>query len=391
MDWKDSNCSFQIQSRKTGLFTRLPNICLIILTTEGTACYAHLIELNCCCCFRSTEALFPWSHKNGKNYPSATIFCHSVVYRSACGLEEDGLCFCVKNDLLPNAHGYADDHQIYLSFTPANQTSQEEALHVTQNCVNDVRKWMLVNKLKINDSKTEFLIIGSKHQLSKITIDSIKIGDSEIKPVASVKNLGVLIDNNLSMESHITKTCSIAFYHIYNIKHIRKYLTRDLTEKIVHALITSKLDYCNSLLFGLLNYQLQKLQRVQNAAARIIAGTRKYDRITPVLRELHWLPVKERIDFKVLLLTFKALNNMAPAYLKGMLRFQTSDRYKLRSEKSGALIVPRTKFTSRGDRAFCTAAPKLWNKLPVEIRRSQSVHAFKTRLKTHLFDNYFNI
>ena len=90
-------------------------------------------------------------------------------------------------------------------------------------------------------------------------------------------------------------------------------------------------------------------------------------------------------------LTFKALNNMAPAYLRDMLRLQTSDRYKLRSDKIVTLIVPRTKFTSRGDRAFCTAAPRLWNKLPVEIRRSQSVHTFKTRLKTHLFDNYYNI
>ena len=110
-----------------------------------------------------------------------------------------------------------------------------------QNFVNDVRKWMLVNKLNINDSKTEFLIIGSKHQLNKITIDSIKIGDSDIKPVTSVKNLGLLIDNNLSMENHSTKTCSAAFDHIYNIKRIRKYLNQNLTEKIVHALITSKL------------------------------------------------------------------------------------------------------------------------------------------------------
>ena len=193
------------------------------------------------------------------------------------------------------------------------------------------------------------------------------------------------------MESHITKTYSAAFYHIYNIKHIRKYFNRNLTEKTVHAPITSKLDYCNSLLFGLSNSQLQKLQRVQNAAARILTGTRKYDHITPVLRELHWLPVKERIDFKILLLTFKALNNMAPAYLKDTLRLQTIDRYKLRSEKSMALIVPKTKLTSRGDRAFCTAAPRLWNKLPIEIRRSQNVYAFKTRLKTHLIDSYFNI
>ena len=162
--------------------------------------------------------------------------------------------------------------------------SQKEALHVAQNCVDDIRKWMLVNKLKISDS--------------------IRIRDSEIKTVTSVKNLGVLIDNNLSMENHITKTCSAAFYHIYNINHMRKYLNRSHTEKIVHALITSKLDYCNSLLFGLSNSQLQKLQRVQNAAARIITGTGKYDHIAPIVRELHWLPIKERINFKILYLTF---------------------------------------------------------------------------------------
>ena len=123
-----------------------------------------------------------------------------------------------------------------------------------QNCVNDVRKWMLMNKLKINDSKTEFLIIGSKHQLNKITIDSIRIRDSEIKSIASAKNLGVVIDNNMSMGNHITRTCSAAFYQIYNMKHIRKYLSRNLTEKIEHALITSTLDYCNSLPFGLPNF-----------------------------------------------------------------------------------------------------------------------------------------
>ena len=180
------------------------------------------------------------------------------------------------------------------------------------------------------------------------------------------------------MENHITKTCSAAFYHIYNIKRIRKYLNSSHTEKIVHAPITNRLDYCNSLLFGLSSSQLQRLQRVQNAAAWSITGTVKYDHITPILRELHWLPIKERINFRILLLTFKALNNMAPAYLKDMLRLQTNDRYKWRSEKPLTLIVPKTIFTSHGYRAFSTAAPRLWNNLPVEIRRYHSVHTFKT-------------
>ena len=138
------------------------------------------------------------------------------------------------------------------------------------------------------------------------------------------------------------------------------------------GIVAPHFSYCCSV-WGCCNeIKLNSPQNIQNRAAS-------------------WLPVIERIDFKILLLTFKALNNMAPAYLKDISRFQTSDRYKLRSEKSVTLMVPRTKFTSRGDRAFCTAAPKLWNKLPVEIRRSLNVHAFKTRLKTPLFDNYFNI
>ena len=133
-------------------------------------------------------------------------------------------------------------------------------------------------------------------------------------------------------------TYSAEFYHIYDIKTVRKHLNQNPTEKIMHALITSKLDYCNSPQFGLPNSQLQKLQRVQNAAARIITGNRKYDHITPVLRELHWLPVKERIDFKILLLTFKALNNMAPAYLKDMWRLQTQNRDKGRRRTPRRLL-----------------------------------------------------
>ena len=105
------------------------------------------------------------------------------------------------------------------------------------------------------------------------------------------------------------ETCSTDFYHIRNIRHIRKYLDVKSTETMVHAFITNKLDYCNSLLNGLPDCQIQKLQRVQNAAARIITGIKKYDHITPALKELHWLPVQQRIEFKILLPTYKALNN----------------------------------------------------------------------------------
>ena len=171
-------------------------------------------------------------------------------------------------------------------------------------------------RAKIRDGKTEFLLIGSKKQLNKVTIDSVRMVESEIQPATSAKNLGDVIDSILSMEKHITKTCNAAFYHIYNIRQIRKYLNQESTERMVHAFITSKLDYCNSLMYDLPNSRIQKLQRVQNAAAKTISGARKYDYVTPLLRELHWLPVKEKIELKISLLTFKALNDMARVYVK---------------------------------------------------------------------------
>ena len=128
--------------------------------------------------------------------------------------------------------------------------------------------------------------------------------------LASARNLGTWFDTHLDMGTHITKTCSSAFYYLYNIRHIRKYLSRESTEKLVHAFISSRLDYCNSLLYGIPEYQTRKLQRVMNASARLIYRAHKFCHITPLLAELHWLPVCSRIHYKILLITFKILHGL---------------------------------------------------------------------------------
>ena len=138
-------------------------------------------------------------------------------------------------------------------------------------------------------------MIGTKPQLAKVQLNDISIGQCEITPTSSVRNLGVWFDSTLSMNSHINKTCSLAFYYLYNIRKIRKYLCRETTEKLIHAFVSSRIDYCNSLLFGLPAYQIHKIQKVQNAAARLIYNESKYRRITPLLYNLHWLPVTFRI------------------------------------------------------------------------------------------------
>ena len=189
------------------------------------------------------------------------------------------------------------------------------------------------------------------------------------------------------MNSHVNNTCSNAFYYLYNIRRIRKYLSRRSTETLIHAFVSSRVDYCNSLLYGSPAYQLKKVQRVQNAAARLILLESKYCYVRPLVYNLHWLSVKLRIDFKILLLTYKAINGLAPFYLHQLISLKEACKYKLRSDCDGLLLNP-VKFktlTTLGDRSFAAAAPQLWNSLPYSIRSSPSVASFKKTLKTFLF------
>ena len=146
----------------------------------------------------------------------------------------------------------------------------------------------------------------------------------------------------------------------------------------------SKLDNCNSLLYGIPQNLIQRLQLVQNCAARLVFNKRKFEHVTPLLIDLHWLPIKQRIVFKILVTTYKTLNGLAPGYITDLL-----DRYvplqSLRSSNQLLLKVPSTNTVSFGDRAFSVAAPKLWNSVPYEIRSAKSVNQFKSKLKTYLF------
>lgn len=161
---------------------------------------------------------------------------------------------------LPTAHAYADDTQLYLSFSPEISSNQTDAISAVENCIQDIRRWMIEDKLKLNDDKSEFMVIGTQHQLSKVSIQSVKVGEVDVPSVTSARNLGTWFDTNLNMSMAITKTCSSAFFYLYNIRRIRKYLSKDNAVSLVHAFITSRIDYCNSLYYGLPNYQLHKLQ-----------------------------------------------------------------------------------------------------------------------------------
>ena len=168
----------------------------------------------------------------------------------------------------------------------------------------------------------------------------------------------------------------------------RKYIDRSSTEQIVHSFVTSRLDMGNSLLFGLPDKQLSRLQRIQNTATRVVTLTKKHSHITPVLLDLHWLPISSRIIFKLMLMVFNALNGKAPAYILDMLNIYKPSR-NLRSGSKYLLQEPKCHRTW-GDRSFSVAAPRLWNKLPIYIRTSKTILSFKKSLKTHLMSTAFS-
>ena len=256
----------------------------------------------------------------------------------------------------------------------------------------------------MNDSKTEFLIIGSRQQLEKISIDSIKVGDSIVTAVDSVRDLGAYLDKNMSMEAHINTKCKAAFGQLYNLRRIRKYLTREATETLVHSFIFSHIDYCNALLYNIPKYQINKLQRIQNMAAKLIFQQPKFSHVTPLLTELHWLPVEYRIKFKLLILTFKGVHKTAPRYICDMFVQRTS-RYAsrsctsiedihfengvvqddIKSSQVRYLNVPKTRRETFMERSLPVAGPLLWNALPASLRGEDDFVQFKKLLKTHYF------
>ena len=277
-------------------------------------------------------------------------------------------------------HSYADDTQIYLALSP-NDYSPIDSLC---QCIDEIKNWMCLNFLQLNKDKTEVIAFGNKDEVLKVNAYLHSRGQTTKN---QVRNLGVILESDLSFSSHVKTITKSAYYHLKNIARIRCFVSNQDLEKLVHAFITSRVDYCNGLLTGLPKKTIRQLQLVQNAAARILSRTRKYEHITPVLRSLHWLPVTFRIDFKVLLLVYKSLNGLGPQYIADMLIEYKPNR-SLRSSGSSHLVIPRV-HSKQGESAFSCYASRSWNQLPEEIRCAPTVATFKSRLKTHLFTYAF--
>jgi hypothetical protein len=282
-------------------------------------------------------------------------------------------------------HFYADDTQIYASF-PANET--QKFVSRLELCLSDVMEWMRSSCLCLNEDKTEILLVGTAAQLRKVVFPSLKVGTTEILPTSTARVLGVSLDSKMKMDSHIKASCRSAWFYLRSLSRIRPCLPRKTCEILIHSFVTSRIDACNALLAGAMKGELNRLQRVLNAAARLLTLAEKQCPITPILRELHWLRVEERIKYKIALLTFKALQGNSPGYLQNLVAVQETPR-RLRSSSELLLQQPFVRLVST-DAAFGVAAPKVWNSLPVVVRSAHSLASFKSLLKTHLFMSSFS-
>ena len=282
-----------------------------------------------------------------------------------------------------NYHMYADDTQLYLSIEPTNI---HNLIHSLENCIKDVKNWMCENKLKLNDEKTEVILCNPKKY--KLNVSEIKVGNDVVKFTDSAKNLGVFFDKDLSLDAHFVHISKAVYLEIRRLKHMSKFVSESSLKTLAASFILSRFDYCNSLFKNLKNSQIDKLQKLQNFAAKVILGKSLYDHVTPCLIELHWLPIRFRIDYKISLIVFKCLNGLAPPYLSELIEIYVPSR-NLRSANLFLLKTKVTKYKTLGDRSFSYTAPTVWNALPLEIRKEKSIDIFKKRLKTFYFQAAF--
>ena len=255
---------------------------------------------------------------------------------------------------------------------------------------------MSANKLKLNSQKTEFILIGSKNNRKQLLPHiPINILGNQVSPAQSVRNLRVVFDSSFSFSDHASQVIKSTRVHARDLYRIHPLLDLNTSVLLANDLVSSRLDYCNSLFLSLTDFELRRLQLVQNSLCRVVSRFSKYSHITPQLKKLHWLSIKYSIQFKIGLITYKILNQGQPVYLRELIHPYTSSRNTMQS-------TPKLKFlhTPTFDRkvhksvklfpnSFSHYAPVLWHSFPFQIRNSPLDVSFRKHLKTHLFNSSF--
>ena len=255
--------------------------------------------------------------------------------------------------------------------------------------MNRITTWCCSNSLLVNPGKTKLLLMGTKQMLERLPENfHITVFDKEIRPVLNAEDLGMLLDSRLSYDEQITSVVSTCIAGLCQINRIKHILDKRTLTHIINALIFSRMYYCSSVWSNTAKKNITKLQGVQNFAARIVTGTRKYDHVTPVLQRLGWLPVQDMLNFRDAVMTFKCIKGLAPPYL--------SEKFELRSELHNVntrykndLNIPLYTSAS-GQRTFYFRAVTLWNNLPNNIKDINVLGSFKSEYKRILLDQFLD-
>ena len=326
--------------------------------------------------------------------PPIRVACHQ--HRSTAGIRPRTIVICTFTaDVLQIVGGagagvqqYADDTQAY-RHCKANEAT--EAVRRLQSTLSEIRDWMSSNRLKLNPSKTQWIWIGTRMQLAKIDRRELLERFPGIVFESSVVDLGVVIDQELKMDAHVGIMTRSCFYQLRQLRTIRQSLSDDATRMLIHSFVVTRVDYCNSVLSGITVVQTDRVQRILNAAARLLLRIPKFAPVAALIRDhLHWLPATQRIRFKILLLVSKCIHQRAPSYLQELCVPASTvvGRRNLRSADQYCLIVPRCRSSSMQRRGFSAAGPMAWNSLPAATRVQIAANSniSKQLIKTYLFD-----
>ena len=286
-------------------------------------------------------------------------------------------------------YSFADDLQLQMS-APPDRIS--ELLNSMQSCISDVIAWATANMLKLNDNKTELMLVTSKRNMHLHSLPTfITICNAQIPFIKSVKNLGFTLDCHLTMNAHVSKIARTCYFELLRLASIRRFLTSTATATLVSDFGLSRIDYCSSLLFGSTHDVTSHLQLMQNYAARVILRLPKSSSITIHLKSLHWLPVKARSTYKIACLCYHCHSSTAPSYVTDM---QHRKPLHTRNTGSSSYTMPllnrhaHSKATL-GDRSFSFASSSVWNSIPNDVRCAPSLSSSKSRLKTYLFRSVY--
>ena len=295
------------------------------------------------------------------------------------------------NDLpaVPNLcslKSYVDDSQLYLSF-PVQETAMAVE-HLSED-LQRIAAWCCTHSLLINPDKTKLLLLGTPQMLARVPEGfGVTLLGKEILPSRSAKDLGVIVDSRLSFDEHVTDVVSKCTGSLCQINRVKHLFDRSTLITIINSLVFSKIFYCSSMWSSTTKKNIARLQKVQNFAARIVTGTRKYEHITPMLKELHWLPVAKQLEVRDILMAFKCIKGLAPPSLCN--KFSTRRQMHTRNTRNkDKLHVPSFR-SATGQRSFSYRAVQLWNDLPESLANIESFNVFKNAIKGRALDEFLS-